>query len=188
METDWKKECICATCETKFIPKGNVARLKYCSRNCMKVNKAWLESQRQAKLGKEAWNKGLPNTWAISGFHLSEETKKKISLAKRGVPSPRNKGLTPKNKLERNRFRTEMQKRIFERDDYTCQLCGVKGGDLQVDHIQSWAEYVELRFSMDNCRTLCASCHYLITFGRSMPDNIKLWGHNHRNRERSEDL
>jgi 5-methylcytosine-specific restriction endonuclease McrA len=71
-----------------------------------------------------------------------------------------------------------MQKQVFERDNYTCQLCGVRGVDLQVDHIQSWAEYVELRFSMDNCRTLCSKCHYKITFGRPMPETILGWGHN----------
>ena len=86
-------------------------------------------------------------------------------------------GIVSKEKLERNKFKVKIQKLIFERDDYTCQLCRQKGRDLQVDHIQSWAEYVELRFSMDNCRTLCMDCHYLITFGRPKPKNI-VWGHN----------
>jgi len=90
-------------------------------------------------------------------------------------------GVTPANTLMRVKFRKTMQKLIFERDDYTCQLCGIKGVDLQVDHIQSWAEYVELRFSMDNCRTLCVDCHYLITFGKPKPKNV-VWGHNLKKR------
>lgn len=98
---------------------------------------------------------------------------------RRGKDHPSWKGgLRGQSYLERKRFQKTMQKLVFERDNYTCQLCGVRGVDLQVDHIQSWAEYVELRFSMDNCRTLCAKCHYKITFGRPMPDNIKGWGHN----------
>jgi hypothetical protein len=80
--------------------------------------------------------------------------------------------------LARRNFRSMMQESVFERDDYTCQLCGIRGVDLQVDHIQSWADYVELRFSIDNCRTLCAKCHYKITFGREMPVTVKGWGHN----------
>ncbi len=71
-----------------------------------------------------------------------------------------------------------MQKAVFERDDYTCQMCGIRGVALQVDHIQSWAEYIELRFSMDNCCTLCMACYYKITFNKPMPKEIKSWGHN----------
>jgi len=116
-------------------------------------------SERQ--LGKVPWNKGLKtpensgkNHYAWTGGKYKEDYR------------------------ARRRFRDQLQKEVFKRDNYTCQLCGAKGVDLQVDHIQSWAEYVELRFSMDNCRTLCARCHYEITFGKPMPENIKGWGHN----------
>lgn len=100
-------------------------------------------------------------------------------IAFRGAGHPNWKGgITPKNKLERAKFLQTMQKLVFKRDNYTCQLCNQRGGDLQVDHIQSWAGYVELRFKIDNCRTLCAKCHYFITFNKPMPENIKTWGHN----------
>ncbi len=85
--------------------------------------------------------------------------------------------------LERTRFGWTMRKIVFERDDYTCQLCGIKGVALQVDHIQSWAEYIELRFSMDNCRTLCQPCHYFITFNKPMSENNTKWGLNTERRE-----
>ena len=85
--------------------------------------------------------------------------------------------ITPESKRERGRFRREMQMKVFKRDGYTCQICGQEGGDLQVDHIQSWADYPELRFEMDNCRTVCMSCHYYITFKRKLPKGVK-WGHN----------
>lgn len=42
--------------------------------------------------------------------------------------------------------------------------------------IQPFAEYVELRFSMNNLRTLCQECHYFITFGKKKPECVKLWG------------
>ena len=87
-------------------------------------------------------------------------------------------GITPIGKIQRTKFQQTIQKAVFERDNYTCQLCGERGGQLQVDHIQSWAKYVELRFNMDNCRTLCMACHYMITFGKPMPKEIKTWGHN----------
>src|ERR1700722_3209548 len=86
-------------------------------------------------------------------------------------------GITKEDRLERVRFRNSMQRKVFERDSYTCPNCGTIGRYLQVDHIKSWAEFKEERFNMDNCRTLCMECHYKITFGKSMPKGIK-WGHN----------
>ena len=59
-----------------------------------------------------------------------------------------------------------------------CQICFESGGDLQVDHIKSWKEHINLRFDINNCRTLCSRCHYKITFNKDMPKNIQKWGHN----------
>ena len=122
------------------------------------------------------------------------ETKKKISLSKVGKigywARKRRPEITGENHynwkggskhLERVMFKTQMQRAVFERDDYTCQLCGVRGAALQVDHIRSWAEYVDLRFNINNCRTLCQKCHYKITFGKPMLREISTWGHNLHN-------
>ena len=122
------------------------------------------------------------------GKTMSLEQRRKISEKTRGKyvgeKSPNWKGgVTSINKLQRVKFRDTMQKLVFERDKYTCQLCGIVGVSLQVDHIQPWKDYVELRFSMDNCRTLCQKCHYLITFGRPMPKNVKTWGHRFKEME-----
>ena len=140
------------------------------------------------------------------GHIVSEETRRKIGeknriklLGKKQTPEQIEKrvsqyrkeahwnwhgGITSVDHLERLKFSKIMRKQILERDNYTCQMCGIRGGRLQVDHIQSWAEYVELRFEMNNCRTLCESCHYLITFGKPKPKNVKTWGHNFKELER----
>ena len=102
------------------------------------------------KLGKPSWRKGMTK--------YSNKTTKYLD-----------------DRRQRVLFRQIMQRQVFERDEYTCQMCNVRGIDLQVDHIQPWAEYVEGRFSIDNCRTLCARCHYKLTFGKEMPSNIKGW-------------
>lgn len=47
---------------------------------------------------------------------------------------------------------------VFERDKYHCVSCG-EGGYLQADHIKPWALFPDLRYAIDNGRTLCVSCH-----------------------------
>lgn len=53
---------------------------------------------------------------------------------------------------------------VFKRDDYTCRFCRArssKGSNvvLNADHIKPFAYYPELRFAIDNGRTLCVDCH-----------------------------
>jgi len=151
--------------------------------------KATLETRLKMSLARKgdircAWRKGK---------HLSEKHRKAISLAqikrvKEGKHNFWKGGIYPYNLSARVKFRQQVQKRVFERDNYTCQLCGIRGVNLQVDHIQSWAKYVELRFCIDNCRTLCMKCHYQITYNRPMPKNVKVWGQNFKHLERGAKL
>jgi hypothetical protein len=53
----------------------------------------------------------------------------------------------------------QWRRAIFERDQYTCQDCGKKGGYLEADHIKPFAKFPELRFELSNGRTLCRPCH-----------------------------
>jgi 5-methylcytosine-specific restriction endonuclease McrA len=51
------------------------------------------------------------------------------------------------------------RKAVFERDNYTCQFCHKRGDDLEADHIQPWSTHPELRYDVNNGRTLCLKCH-----------------------------
>jgi len=49
--------------------------------------------------------------------------------------------------------------KIFQRDDYTCQICHKRGFILNAHHIHRFSENKDLRFDINNGITLCKNCH-----------------------------
>ncbi len=100
------------------------------------------KSTKLKMMGRVPWNKNQP-FYAIRGakhWAWDKETKKRHNL---------------RGRIEYKKWR----KLVFERDDYTCQMCGVRGGKLHVDHIKPFVHFPELRLDVKNGRTLCVKCH-----------------------------
>lgn len=92
---------------------------------------------------------------------LPIETRRRMSLERKGDKCYAWKGgITKINLSIRNSFEYRLwREAVFKRDSYTCVWCGKRGGKLNADHIKPFCNYPELRFSIDNGRTLCIECH-----------------------------
>jgi hypothetical protein len=125
---------------------------------------SWRKKMSDSKKGKKPNNFGKPR---------SLSAKMRSGQAHIGEKNHNWKGGISKiNKSERQLAMYSIEyklwrKSVFERDNYTCIWCGVWGGKLNADHIKPWKDYPELRFAIDNGRTLCESCHRKTeTYGR----------------------
>lgn len=114
------------------------------------------------------WVGGLPNCIDCNKklarrYTKSSRCKKCYGYKSRGEIHHLWKGencITLKNKrIRTSTLYKEWRKSVFERDDYTCVLCLMKGIYLQADHIKPFCNYPEFRFDIDNGRTLCIPCH-----------------------------
>jgi hypothetical protein len=136
----------------------------------MKHKPETIEKISKAKIGSPAYWKGKK---------IPKEARENMSKARigrfAGENSPSWKGgitslnMKIRTSLEYKLWRTA----VFERDNYTCIWCGAKSQKekaviLHADHIKPFAHYPELRFAIDNGRTLCIDCHKKTsTYGNS---------------------
>jgi hypothetical protein len=152
--TSFKKGCI-GYWKGKKIP--------YKSRPSMKGRKkpqSWFDKM----IGRTAWNKGI--SYHAREKHWNWQGGKTILSSQ--ICS-----------LFKNR---QWRSDVFQRDNYTCQECGIKGGNLHCHHIKQFAiildEYniktledainCEELWNINNGLTLCRECHRKTdTYGNS---------------------
>lgn len=146
------------------------------------------------RVGKIPWNKGKKGVQIVSketreklskvrignknaSGPMSQEHKNAISRALKGKRlGCENKyrgekhwnwkgGVTKGIRKLRVSYRyKDWRKKVFDRDNYTCVLCGIRSAIgikvvLNADHIKPVVFNKELIFDVSNGRTLCEACH-----------------------------
>lgn len=136
----------------------------------MPYNQKW-ERRNTWRTHFKKWQSGSPSTqfWTRPAWNkwkkLSEEHKKKLKWKREKASWERNHnwkgGVTPENMRIRKSFEYKLWRQaVFERDNYTCVWCGWESHwDIEADHIKPFSLFPELRFAIDNGRTLCKTCH-----------------------------
>ncbi len=103
---------------------------------------------------------GISTSKALKGLKKSIKHRIKIALAQKGSKSHRwrggktREGIIIRCSVEYKLWRES----VFKRDGWKCIWCGSKK-NIEADHIKPFCDYPELRFAIDNGRTLCRECH-----------------------------
>ena len=114
-------------------------------------------------------HKQNPTKYWLGKKHTLEE-KKRISKTKR------NSDKTPRGENHHNwrggisgmysKIRKSLEylvwrNEVYRKDNWTCRICGIhcKKGNIIAHHLKKFADFPELRFTVDNGVTLCRKCH-----------------------------
>ena len=146
-QVPWNKKTpikkTCPKCGKTFSVRPSWDRVKCCSRRCA----------------------GLGRPSGMKGRTPSDEVRQKLRESQLGRRGPDHWNWRGGSGTERHQAMArdeyiQWRKAVFERDNYTCRHCGVRGATLHAHHVYPWAKYPEKRFDVSNGCTLCAPCHY----------------------------
>lgn len=147
-------------------------RLRLC--NLGKKQSAQTIEKRVSKLRgslNTSWKGGKPDCIFCGKKLASRYTKNQLCIqcftkTNTGAKNPAWKGGITKEstKLRNSGKYAEWRRHVFQRDDYTCQACGIRSTKgksvfLHADHELPFAYFPMLRLEILNGRTLCKDCH-----------------------------
>lgn len=163
-----KIELLIKRCKGRKLSKetrANISKALTGGKLSKETRKRMSESKKGIKFSEEhkrnmseAWKKRAP---------MSEETKKKMSENHADMNGKNNPNYKPHlTDEDRQSVRNipgyvEWRKAVYERDDYTCQVCGSKkSGNIVAHHLESYNSNPKLRTTLSNGITLCEDkCH-----------------------------
>jgi len=173
------------------------------SRMGMKFTPEHLENLKLSHLGQRAWNKNIkmsekvkiknsiahknqiPWNKGLKGIMVAWNKGKRMSEEIRQKQRDSNShfwkgGVSKLNDLIKHSSEyKQWRKSIFERDNYTCLICGKIGGKINAHHIKKFSVIIEENqiktfkealdclelWDTNNGVTLCIECHYLNKHG-----------------------
>jgi hypothetical protein len=176
----------CLECKVKMSRVGVTGlrkNWKFCSKKCQnsgKNNGFFGKKHSQEAINKMVICAKTREKNPMLGKKHTKETKNKIR-AKAKMSTRRGKdsnlwkhGKYPEHLIQRRCSEYKVwRQEVFERDSFTCVLCTAKSTKgkkviLNADHIKPFSLYPELRFDINNGRTLCVECHRKTdTFGNN---------------------
>ena len=92
---------------------------------------------------------------------LAAQVGRKVSIARQGIEEKDYIGpITSTNRLIRYSAEGKnWTSTILKNSDFTCDLCGVRGGSLHAHHLLNFSSHPESRFAVDNGVCLCEDHH-----------------------------
>jgi hypothetical protein len=158
----------CPICKEAFyVMPGQLNKRKYCSYKCSYKAKENHPILICKVCGKEYRTYYSHVKWRGSSYCSKKCHDKGASIFKTGENSPSWKGGISflNNRIRKTIEWKTWRKQVYERDNYTCQICGNKSKkdgsiELHPHHIKSYKDFHSLRFDINNGQTLCSDCHY----------------------------
>lgn len=133
----------CQRCNKQFPVQPAFKDKKFCSYKCLWDSRRWVHKE-----------------WSF---------KKWMTSPRKGKKFPQLSGEKHWNwkwnpMWENHKIRTSLEYKLwrnacYERDNYTCQKTWISGWELCVHHINNFADYPQLRTSIENWITLCKKSH-----------------------------
>jgi len=171
------KKYNCLYCNKEF-EDLEINNRKYCSKECS------VEDRKGKNIKKSGKRVSIKCSYCGDDFdrlscNIKETTKynfcsmdcKSKWMSKNNRGSNNCRWITDRNRIkEPNILRnlTEMntwRKSIYDRDNYTCQMCNsTSSGHLNAHHIKKLSTNPDLAYNIDNGITLCEDCHKLVNW------------------------
>jgi len=184
---DGKKVRTCKLCGSAFVPGPN-ENIYYCDAECLELVKIYKEEAAERRPAKKELAEGetpllgrpparrkirfckicgtrmlLRESDIAKGKKFCSQAcyGKSVSLRQSGDKHHMWKGgvSADRDKVRSSSMYKEWRSKVFVRDDFTCQSCFTKGGELRAHHMVAYKDVPKLRLKVSNGVTLCSECH-----------------------------